>query len=360
MGFNKFILSSESLIFNINKIRNIVGDNVKICAVIKADAYGHGAIWTAKTLSKYCDYFAVANISEAMDLRNSNIKNNILILGLLSKSDILYCLNNNISINISSNAQLTDLIYILNTSNLLPDNRLHIHLKINTGMNRLGYDSLDEFKEAIHIISKNKYLVLDGVFTHFATKSGDVDYIFSQHQDFLRYLNFVNEKCINIHCASSYATLNFDELHHSMVRVGYLLYGWENGFKNVLSISSEIVHINDIKDGTVGYDRTYSCWDRKIGVIPLGYADGFDRRLSNNFSVLVNGQFAPVVGYICMDMFMVDVTDIPGVQVGSKVTILGSCGSNSVTVYDYAKALGTSPYDALLKFRKNRMDIIEI
>ena len=144
-----------------------------------------------------------------------------------------------------------------------------------------------------------------------------------------------------------------------MVRCGFILYNGIDCQNPVLNITTEIVNLNRVS-GTIGYDRTVYVSDRLIGVIPIGYADGFDRRLSNNFEVLVGGQYANVVGNICMDMCMIDVTDIPNVKVGDKVTLLGVQGNKSITIYDYACALKTSPYDALLKFNSKRMDIITV
>ena len=170
----------------------------------------------------------------------------------------------------------------------------------------------------------------------------------------------INDKCIIIHNCNSYATLHKKEFLNSMVRCGFAIYGWLEGFKPVLKITTEIIQINKIKDATVGYDRTFYAHNKKIAVLPIGYADGFDRRLSNNFKVLVNGEYAKVVGNICMDMCMIDVTNIKKVGIGTKVTILGKDKDKSVTVYDYAKALDTSPYEVFLKFRSKRMDLIEI
>ena len=126
------------------------------------------------------------------------------------------------------------------------------------------------------------------------------------------------------------------------------------------SVLTQTIKTQDnVEDATVGYDRTYHAHNQKIAVIPIGYADGFDRRLSNNFKVLVNGKFADVVGNICMDLCMIDVTNIKKVDIGTKVTILGNDGENQISIQDYAKALNTSPYEILLKFKNTRMDIIE-
>ena len=360
MSFNKFIIDVKALKYNAKKIKEELVKGVKLCAVVKANAYGHGSKIVAKNLENLCDFFAVACLKEAVELRKYNIKKPILILGLLSKSDIKQCFDNDISINISSITQLTEYTYILNELKNRGNKKLKIHIKINTGLNRLGVSSISEFKEILNFISKSDVLELEGIFTHFATKANDHDFILEQYSKFEKYKNLVDDKCIIIHCNNSYATLNFKKFSNSMVRCGFAIYGWLDGFKPVLSIKTSVVQINNVDCGSVGYDRTYIANKRKIAVIPIGYADGFDRRLSNNFKVLVNDVFVPVVGNICMDMTMLDVTDVEGVGVGSVVTILGADKNNSISVYDFANALVTSPYDVLLKFRSCRMDLIEL
>ena len=358
--FNKFYIDTDALKFNVSKIKSVLGVGVKFCGVVKANAYGHSVQIVASKLKDLCDFFAVACLNEALEIRNNDIKNSILILGLLSKSEIIDCFNNEFSINISSLAQLTEYTYILNELENRGGKKLKIHIKINTGLNRLGVSDLSEFKEILNFISKNDVLELEGVFTHFATKSNDHKFLLEQYKEFEKYIKLVSDRCIIIHCNNSYATLNFKEFSNSMVRCGFAIYGWADGFKPVLSIKTSIVQINNITNGSVGYDRTFFARNRKIAVIPIGYADGFDRRLSNNFKVLVNDKYASVVGYICMDMAMIDVTDIDDVKVGSVVTILGPDKNNSISVYDYAMALNTSPYEVLLKFRSCRMDLIEL
>lgn len=357
MGFNKFVLDKDALTFNVSKIKSMIGKDVKLCGVVKAEAYGHGGVIVANEIKDKCDFFAVACLKEAMELRDRGIDNNIIILGIIPISDVKYCIFNNISITLSSLTQLYGIINKLKELNLNEQDYLKIHIKINTGLNRIGFNKISDFLKAIDLIDENKNIKIEGMFTHFATKSNDVDFIKTQYDEFQKYINLVKGRCIIIHNNNSYATLNLPQYYNSMVRCGYLLYGWQEGFKPVLSIHSEIVNITKVDNGTVGYDRTFIANGRKIAVVPIGYADGLDRRLSNNFKLLVDGQFANVVGNICMDVCMLDVTDIKDVKVGSKVTILGRDGKNEITVFDYANALGTSPYEILLKFRSARMDL---
>lgn len=359
LGFNKFIIDTNVLKSNANLIKNFIGKNTMLCGVVKANAYGHGSIIVANRLKDICDFFAVANVIEAMELRDRNITNNILILGIVPMTDIKYCIFNNISVTISSLSQLYDILSVIKQLNLESTNILKVHIKINTGLNRLGVNKINDFKKMLKVISQNENIVLEGVFTHFATKGDDENFIVEQYNVFQKFISLIDNKRIIIHCNNSYATTHFPDYFNSMVRCGFLLYNGIDGFNPVLNIATEIVNLNRV-DGTIGYDRTVAVTDRLIGVIPIGYADGFDRKLSNNFKVLVNGEYASVVGNICMDMCMIDVTDIPNVKVGDKVTLLGSQMGKKITIYDYATSLKTSPYDVLLKFNSKRMDIITL
>lgn len=360
MGFNKFIVDTDALKYNVSKIKNLIGNNVKLCGIVKAEAYGHGGVLIANAIKDRCDYFAVACLKEAMELRDRKIENNILILGIVPINELKYCIFNDISITLSSLTQLNDIVCKVKKLNLNDDDYLKVHIKINTGLNRLGFNKLSDFKKALKIISSNSNIKIEGVFTHFATKGNDVDFICEQYNEFKKYFSLIRDERIIIHCNNSYATTKFPEYYNSMVRCGFVLYGGLDGYKPVLSITSEIVNLNYVSEGTIGYDRTCRVKDRLIAVVPIGYADGFDRRLSNKFRVLVNGEYARVVGNICMDMCLIDVTDIPNVDVGSVVTILGANGDKTLSIYDYANALGTSPYEVLLKFDSKRMDIIEV
>ena len=164
-----------------------------------------------------------------------------------------------------------------------------------------------------------------------------------------------------IHDANSYVTLNYKSFYHNMVRPGFAIYGYHKcDYKLLpaLKISSEIINITNVRSGeSIGYDRTYVApHNMRVAVVPIGYADGLDRRLSDNFYLLVNGRRANIVGNICMDVVLIDVTYIPYVYVGSKVTVLGADGDELLTPYDYANVLSTSPYEVLLKFNHKRMN----
>lgn len=355
-SFNSFIINLSNLKSNYNQIKNCVGNNVKVCAMVKADAYGHGLVDVCKTLS-FADYFGVANVLEAKIIRKFNKKTKILVVGVSSLNSVLWCSKNNVSVTVSSLNELNNIIKKLNGESL------GLHIKVNTGLNRIGVAVQTEFKQMLKVLKLHNNLVLEGVFTHFATKFEDIKFIKCQHNKFSKFIKLIKNKSVIVHCCNSYATLQFNKYHYDMVRCGFNLYGWQLDnkflFKPVLNILSKVVFIHKIKKGeTVGYDRSYKAEkDMVVGVLPIGYADGLDRRLSNNFSVLINGEFVPIIGNICMDVCMVDLTNVSAV-VGDEVTILGKNGDKVITVYSYAEALGTSPYEVLLKFKYSRMNKI--
>ena len=355
-NFNNYILDLNRLKNNYNQIKSYVGNNVKVCAMAKADAYGHGLKDVCKAI-KHADFFGVASVFEAKEIRCFNKHTSILIVGVLNLDYVLWCSKNNVSVGVSSLNELNEIVKILNGEKLL------IHIKINTGLNRIGLTSVKEFKKMLKVINANKNIVLEGIFTHFATKLNDVEFIIKQHERFSDFIKLVDTKKVIVHCCNSFATLMFPKFHYGMVRCGFNLYGWQLDYKMllkpVLTITSKIVFIHNVSKGeTVGYDRTFKAEKNlKIGVLPIGYADGFDRRLSNNFSVLVNGRWAKVVGNICMDICMIDLTGI-NASVGDEVVLMGRSGGCELTPYSYANALGTSPYEILLKFQHKRMNKI--
>ena len=349
--FSDYIIDSKILINNVKNIRKQLNKRVKLCAVVKANAYGMGIKNITNIIKDYVDIFAVACIKEAIELRELNNDCEILILGVVDVKDYDMCVKNNFIISISNIEQLKR----------VNDVNLKFHLQVNTGLNRFGFKSITEFNKAIKFISKNK-LNLNGVYSHFATKSQDIQFMKRQFLRFNQFKKLVKSPNVIFHIANSYATISNERYQLDMIRSGFLLYGdIENkiGNKCVLSIKSKIINIININKGeSVGYDRTFISNKKMIiGVVPLGYADGFDRRLSNNFSVLINGYKCKVIGNICMDVFMVDLTTCGGV-VGDEVVLLGHQGKYKISLNDYAKTLNTSPYEVLLKFNYKRMNYI--
>ncbi len=355
---NNYVVNVSNIEHNIKVVRRVVGNKVKICAIVKADAYGMGMQAVVDALKYEADFFGVASVCEASNLRQFNKICRVLILGEVNLDAINWCADNNVSVTVSN---LQELEFI---NQNLHDKLLKIHLKVNSGLNRLGFDNLHTFRKALSVIKKSNVMVLEGLFTHFATKQNDVEFIEKQYNFFENFTKLVGDDVI-VHCSNSYATLNVKSHHCDMVRTGFALYGehvCDYKLKRTLSITSEIVFVHRVRKGqTIGYDRTLTATkDMLVAVVPVGYADGLDRRLSNNFYLLVNGCRANIVGNICMDVALIDVTNISQVHVGSKVTLLGVDGGEELSVNDYAKALNTSPYEILLKFNHKRMNYVVV
>lgn len=352
-SYTDFILNVGVLKNNARLIKNHIGSDVKFCAVVKANAYSHGLETVCKSLFGIVDYFAVANIKEASAIRLFDKTTEILVLGKVDSVDLNFCKENNISVSVGS---IDELEKVLESGS-----RVKVHLQVNTGLNRYGFRSIVEFRKALKLVESGG-VCLRGVYSHFATKENDILFIKRQFYRFLQFKNVVKNSDVVFHIANSFATTHSGNYFCDMVRTGVLMYGQAKngwGIKPVLEIRSKIVNIMQVKRGdTVGYDRTFEVKKpMTIAVVPVGYADGFDRRLSNNFSVLVGGQWCKVVGLVCMDAFMIDVTDL-GVKVGDEVTLLGKSLGKTLTLLDYSKALGVSPYAVLLGFDYRRMNYV--
>ena len=295
------------------------------------------------------DFFGVATLSEALKIREFDKSSKILVLGVVDIEDIEICNKNNISISVTS---LDYLFEVLKYSNI------KIHLQINTGLNRFGFRSMSKFKKAISLIEKSN-CNLEGVYSHFATKQNDLQFMKQQFYKYLQFKKLCNVKNVLFHISNSFGVIASKRYNLNMVRTGMLMYGGAYyGINNklVLSIKSKVLAIQYIKKGeTIGYDRTFkSDKNMKIAVVGIGYADGLDRRLSNNFYVLIKGKKCKIVGNICMDVLMVEVNDI-NVFVGDEVTIIGDDNGEKITIDDMANAINASPYELLCRLNSKRM-----
>lgn len=353
--FNNYIVDGSRIRRNGENIKKLLGDRVKYCAVIKANAYGCGIETACRNLKGVADYFACACIKEALEIRLFDKSTKVLILGVVDIEDLDIISNSNISISVGSIEQLE---YVVSKAK----KRINIHLQINTGLNRFGLRSIKEFTTALKIIDGCKFIHLEGVYSHFATKQSDRAFVHKQYLRFLQFRKRVQDRDVICHISNSYATLNCDKYRLDMVRVGYLTYGYQTnkiGNLPVVSITTRIVSILNVKRGdTIGYDRTFRAHKNiRVAVIPIGYADGLNRRLSNKFHVLIRGVRCKIIGMICMDVAMVDITEI-NVKIGERVVILGSDGNDEIAINDMSDVIGTSPYEVICNFRYKRMNYI--
>ncbi len=345
---------------NFDALKSLVTPETKVMAVMKADAYGHGAVRVAKTLEGKADYFAVADIEEALELRENGIENPVLILSYTSLYQYEILINNN----------LIPTIYSLEDASRLSavavklGKKCVVHIAVDTGMNRVGFVDSPESADIIEKISCLPNIEVEGIFTHFAcADSKDKTSALAQKERFDTFIRLLESKGVDIplkHCCNSAATIDFDS-HYNMVRIGISLYGLypsdevmeeRVALKPAMEVISHIIHIKDVEAGVgIGYGHTYVTSEkRKIATVCIGYADGFSRAFSNKGYVLIRGKKAPVIGRVCMDQIMVDITDIDGVNVGDYVVIMGENGSETITAEQLGEMCGSFNYEIICTF----------
>ena len=328
---------------NYNKIKDII--KTDIMAIVKADAYGHGATAICPILqSLNVKSFGVATVDEGIALRKAGIKLPILILGATPLWSYETCIQNKLSITIYSKEQLEQLKKFTSENKL----KTAVQLKIDTGMNRLGMD----YKEANNIINElleDKYLVLEGIFSHLAHSK---DYEFSKIQK--ERFDEVVEKHKNLkipkHLANSHAAINYPEFRYDMVRTGIALYGQEFNFlEQLISLKGRITEIHQVKAReSVSYDRTWTAKkDSVIATIPIGYADGIDWRLSNKIFGAYQSTKIKQVGNITMDQMMFDISDIKDAKVNDTITLL----SKELPISHWAEILHTLTYELICRLK---------
>lgn len=353
-------ISKKALISNANQFRKLVKDK-KILAVLKSNAYGHGLKEVAQILNPKIDWFGVDNLKEALVINELGLGKPILILGYTPLSWLPQIVNKNISLTVYNKETLKKIIA------LRPPKKVKIHLKIETGMNRQGV-FIKNLLDFIKIIERNdKYLLLEGMSTHFSDIKRPPDFSYSKYQLglFKKAIGILDRNNFEVpifHCAATSATLLYPETYFDMVRVGIGLYGlWpskqvrKNGVKiklrPALSWKSVVAQVKEINKGEfVGYGRTWRAKRKtKIAVIPVGYYDGFDRGLSNLGRVLIKGKFAPVVGRVSMDMITVDISEIPHVRLEEEVVLIGKSGKKEITAEEVAEKTGTIGYEIIAR-----------
>lgn len=337
-----FEINKENLIYNVNKIKKRLSENVKFCAMVKADAYGHCAKVISKIIEPYVDYFGVATINEGIELRRNGCFKRIICVGKVFESEFKKASSYDIEIMIEDYNSLV----AMQKLNLT----IKVHLKIDLGMHRLGFNDKSIFKESIKFVKKQKDIKIVGVFSHFSTS--DKDFYMEKKKIFDEYIKLLSplKNKVIVHCSNSLASA-YKSLQYDMVRVGLSIYGYgEKGLKKVLTIKSKVISIRKVEKGEyVGYNKGYkSDSNCIIATVFLGYYDGVNRKLANNCYVSINGRKYLVVGNICMDMFMVKIDE--SVSVGDDVIVCDDA--------DYwASIIKTIPYEVLTSFKYQRMQI---
>ncbi len=351
-------INLDHIAHNVREIRRLVGKRTEIMAVVKADAYGHGVLETVSTMVENgITRLAVSMLDEAIQLRKIGIELPILVLSHTSaqRADEL------IRYHITQTVYSHEMAKALSEEAQRQGTKLPIHIKIDTGMTRVGFlPGYSAVKDVVEI-QKLPGIIVEGIFTHFATADEkDRNYTLHQIELFESIISELNRIGILIpirHVSNSAAILQYPELTLDMVRAGVILYGIYPSdevdrtvidLKPAMILKANITHIKWVEEGTpISYGRKFMTTRRsRIATIPIGYADGYSRLLTGKSRVLVNGQYAPVVGSICMDQCMIDITDIIGeINVGSEVVLIGSQGEREITVDEIAGLIGTIPYE---------------
>lgn len=348
-------INLDNIIWNFNEAKKLLLKETKIAAVLKANAYGHGAIEVARVLvDKGVDYIAVACLLEAIELRREFNDIPILVMGYTSEEHLHIAVEYNITLTIFSALQGELLSKIASSLKTIQK----VHIKIDTGFNRLGFKWSKDLKDIIKSIYKLKNIEVEGIFTHLALVNRQEDE--KQFDLFQKVIEEIEEEKIHIpikHVCDSIGMVRYPEFHMNMIRLGAFLYGMRPSrisdkspvLKTSLTFKTKISHIKHIENGEgVGYDYSFIAKEKaKVGTLPVGYADGYMRCLSNAGEVSVNGEKAKVIGKICMDQAMIDLTSISNVKVGDEVVLLGGQGENFVDVMEVADKCNTNRNEVL-------------
>lgn len=356
---SKVVIDLAKLDRNIKNIRGVLKPNTQLMAIVKADAYGHGAIGVAhQALVSGASWLGVAIPEEGAELREAGITAPILVLGGIDETQIKTVVE----------YDLTQCVFSLEVAKLLNyeaqrlNKKIAIHLKVDTGMGRIGLVDIDSIRKFCCEVQSCSHLVLEGIFTHFAAADEeDKSFTNLQIKRFSNILEALRSDGVHfkwVHAANSAAIIDCHDAHFNLVRAGIAMYGYYPStavkrslvpLEPVLQWETKVVHVKDIGKGdSVSYGRTFIAdGPMRIATLPVGYADGYSRLLSNRGWVLIHGRRAPIVGVVCMDQVMVDVTRIPDVKPGDIAVLIGTQGNETISAEDIARLCGTISYEVL-------------
>jgi alanine racemase len=346
----------EAIAHNVRRVVEIVGPEVAVMAVLKADGYGHGALRVARTaLNNGARYLAVASINEGATLRRSGVAAPILVLGYTPAWQARELALDGLSATVFN----LEVARALSRAARELDSLVRVHVKVDTGMGRLGLLP-GEVVPFVQDLRRLPGLVLEGIFTHFSVADSDAGYTRWQIERFRQVLGALADAGVDfplVHAANSAAILTMPESHFTMVRLGVAMYGLHPSpqvpcppdFRPALAFKTQVAQVKTLPAGScVSYGNTYqTTGEQRIAVVPVGYADGFRRAPRHWGEVLVRGQRAPIVGRVCMDQTMIDVTAIPDVRQGDEVVLIGEQGGEQITAEDVAERLGTINYEVV-------------
>lgn len=349
-------INLDNIAYNVRRIKEIVGEDVAIAAVVKANGYGHGAVEIAPTIMENgADYLAVATLSEALELRKHYSDYNIFVMGYTPDESLDYVVKYNITQTIFSLHQAKVLSKLGKMYNKTPK----VQIKYDTGFNRLGYKDCPESIDEINQIFDIENIEVEGIFSHFALASKEEDDI--QYKKLMNVVEQLEKKGRKIkykHICDSISGIDYPECRLSMIRPGAMIYGLKSYkdtsvvLKQALTFKTKIYHIKTIEKGEgVSYDYIWRA-ERKsiIGTLPFGYADGYPRNMRDKGYVTIHGKKAPIIGVICMDQCMVDLTDIPEACIGDEAVIYGDGTGNTADIQEISELAGTNKNELMCKF----------
>ena len=352
-------INLEAIRSNVIQVKSRLKSGTKLMVIVKADAYGHGAVQVSKILENgMVDAYGVAIIEEAIELRESGITKPILILGHTPKEQFDLV----VAYDVMQTVYQYEMAEELSKEAIKQGKTAKIHIKIDTGMSRLGFCDSNESLETIRKIASLEGIHIDGIFSHFAkADETDESSVIRQIDRFDKFTRLLQEEGIHIpirHISNSAGVIEYPQAEYDMVRCGIVTYGIfpskevdHDSFNLIpaMELKSHVIYIKDVEEGTgVSYGSTFITKRRtKVATIPIGYADGYSRNMSNIGKVIIRGHYAPIIGRICMDYFMVDVTDIKDVSQGDVVTLLGRDGECKISVETLAKWSHSFPYEMI-------------
>ena len=340
---------------NLKAIKSKVGSGTKILSIVKADAYGHGAVKASQTLEQNgTDMFGVAFPGEGIELRKNNITIPILILNPVLSEQIEEVIQHSLGVTVNS----LDIANEISKTAKKCHRNIRIHVEIDTGMGGAGIcpDKALSFIKALLLIEN---LEIEGVFTHFSSsEEKDKSFTYEQNRKFKEVIKLLDNENISIpliHAANSAAILDIPDSHFNMVRPGLILYGiFPSNYvsrnidiKQAMSFKTRIINLKQLDPGSViGYGRSFEIMKQTtVATVPVGYKDGLSRGFSNLGEVLVRGKRVPIIGRVCMDRCFIDVTNLSSVEIGSEVILFGNRGNETISIESAAELIGTIPYE---------------
>lgn len=361
VSLSKATIQTNKLLNNIQTFKSLLAKSTKFMAVIKANAYSHGAIPLAREMEKAhaADFFGVAQLSEALELRDAGIQTPILVFNSMRPNEIELAIKQNVALTVFSKEVAQEIVRM--AENL--KHKARVHLKIDSGMARLGVTTFEEALDVYQSLN-SEYVWIEGIYTHFADAPDGQPGNFTQEQfaRFKKILDAFSDQQISFdlrHCCNTAATLNFPEYQLDMVRVGLGLYGLDptlsakgrDVLEPIETVQAIVTHVKDFPAGqSVGYDRTFfSKKPMRIATVAIGYADGVAKSLSNVGRFTYKGHSLPIIGEICMDQLMLDCSEVEDLAIGDTVTYFGDPKDDHLLLTEVAKSANASQYDLLCR-----------